>query len=69
VSNQSVSEAEQLFFNTPALMLPDPAHCQSEPRYHALGKTVGGRRLHVTVTLRDGGKLIRVISARDTPAG
>jgi uncharacterized DUF497 family protein len=29
-------------------------HRQSEPRYHALGKTVGGRRLHVTFTLRDG---------------
>lgn len=67
MSNQSVSEADQVFFNTPVLMLPDPAHRQSEPRYHALGKTVGGRRLHVTFTLRDGGKLIRVISARDTP--
>jgi len=60
-----MAEAEQVFFNTPVLMLPDPAHSQSEPRYHALGKTIDGRRLHVTFTLRDGGKLIRVISARD----
>jgi hypothetical protein len=28
-------------------------------------QTIDGRRLHVTFTLRDGGKLIRVISARD----
>jgi uncharacterized DUF497 family protein len=61
----SMAEAEQVFFNSPVLMLPDPVHSQPEQRYHALGKTIGGRRLHVTYTLRDGGKLIRVISARD----
>jgi len=38
---------------------------QSEPRYHALGKTIDGRRLHISFTLRGDGKLIRVISARD----
>jgi uncharacterized protein len=59
------SETEQVFFNTPVLLLPDPAHTQTEPRHHALGKTIDGRRLHVTFTLRDGGSLIRVISARD----
>ncbi|MBI3517219.1 MAG: BrnT family toxin, partial [Proteobacteria bacterium] len=31
---------------------------------HALGQTASGRRLHVTFTLRGGGALIRVISAR-----
>ena len=61
----SMAEAEQVFFNTPVLLLPDPAHSQSEPRYHALGKTIDGRRLHITFTLRGDGKLIRVISARD----
>ena len=61
----SMAEAEQVFFNAPVLVLPDPAHSQAEPRYHALGKTIDGRRLHVTFTLRNGGKLIRVISARD----
>ena len=61
----STAEAEQVFFNTPVLLLPDPAHSQTEPRYHALGKTIDGRRLHVTFTLRGDGKLIRVISARD----
>jgi uncharacterized DUF497 family protein len=61
----SMAEAEQVFFSVPVLMLPDPAHSKSETRYHALGKTIDGRRLHVTFTLRGDGKLIRVISARD----
>ena len=61
----SMAEAEQVFFNAPVLVLPDPAHSQTEPRYHALGKTIDGRRLHVTFTLRRDGKLIRVISARN----
>jgi uncharacterized DUF497 family protein len=61
----STAEAEQVFFNVPVLMLPDSAHSQSEPRYHALGRTIDGRRLHITFTLRGDGKLIRVISGRD----
>jgi hypothetical protein len=60
-----MAEAEQVFFNAPVLMLPDPTHSHSEPRYHALGKTIDGRRLHISFTLRDEGKLLRVISARD----
>jgi uncharacterized protein len=59
------SEAEQLFFNQPLLLLDDIAHSQKEARYHALGKTDDGRQLHVTFTLRAKGTLIRVISARD----
>ena len=61
----SMAEAEQVFFNVPVLMLSDSAHSQTEPRYHALGKTIDGRRLHISFTLRGDGKLIRVISARD----
>jgi uncharacterized DUF497 family protein len=61
----SQSEAEQLFFNAPLLLLADAKHSQSEARYHALGKTDTDRHLHVTFTLRSGGALIRVISARD----
>lgn len=59
------SEAEQLFFNQPLLLLEDIAHSQKEARYHALGKTDEGRQLHVTFTLRAKGTMIRVISARD----
>ena len=61
----SQSEAEQLFFNVPLLLLSDSKHSQKEARYHALGKTDTARQLHVTFTLRSGGTLIRVISARD----
>lgn len=61
----SASEAEQLFFHAPLLLLPDPRHSQQEARYHALGKTDAGRQLHITFTLRQAGSLIRVISARD----
>jgi uncharacterized DUF497 family protein len=61
----SMAEAEQVFFNTPLLLLGDFAHSQSEPRYHALGKATEGRRLHITFTLRGDCQLIRVISARD----
>lgn len=61
----SMAEAEQVFFNTPLLMLEDTAHSQKEPRIHALGKTDDGRTLHITFTLRSNGKQIRVISARD----
>jgi uncharacterized protein len=60
----SQAEAEQIFFNEPLLLLPDPKHSPQEPRYHALGSTDGGRLLHVTFTLRAAGSLIRVISAR-----
>jgi uncharacterized protein len=61
----SMAEAEQVFFNTPLLLLPDAKHNETEARFHALGKTIDGRSLHVTFTLRDAGQLIRVISARD----
>jgi uncharacterized protein len=59
------AEAEQLFFNEPLLVVQDLRHSLYEPRFHALGRTDQGRRLHVTFTLREGATRIRVISARD----
>ncbi len=59
------SEAEEVFFNEPLLLLEDAKHSQTEARFHALGKTDDGRLLHITFTLRQSGTLIRVISARD----
>ena len=59
------TQAEEIFFNQPLLMLDDLLHRDQEARYHALGKTLEGRLLHVTFTLRGDGSLIRVISARD----
>jgi uncharacterized DUF497 family protein len=61
----SMAEAEQIFFNSPLLLLDDCAHSQSEPRVHALGKTDEDRALHITFTLRQSNQLIRVISARN----
>jgi uncharacterized protein len=61
----SMAEAEQVFFNAPLLVLPDAKHSETEPRFHTLGKTNEGRRLHITFTLRDANQLVRVISVRD----
>ncbi|MYC82481.1 MAG: BrnT family toxin [Acidobacteria bacterium] len=61
----SQSEAEQIFFSEPLVVAEDVLHSRSEPRFHALGATLEGRRLHVTFTLRAQQTRIRVISARD----
>ena len=61
----SQSEAEQVFFDPRLLMVPDSGHSSGEPRFHALGRTIDDRHLHITFTLRAQEALIRVISARD----
>lgn len=58
-------ETEQVFFNQPLLLLDDVKHSQVEPRFHALGKTHGGRLLHITFTVREEATKIRIVSARD----
>ena len=60
-----MAEAEQVFFNTPLLVLEDMRHSRRELRFHALGKTNKVRLLHMTFTLRHADEKIRVISARD----
>jgi uncharacterized DUF497 family protein len=59
----SNGECEEVFFNLPLLLKPDPTHSQAEDRYYVLGQTNAGRRLFVSFTIR--GENIRVISARD----
>ena len=61
----SQTEAEQVFCNESLLVVEDAKHSGSETRFHALGVTDSGRRLHVTFTLRMEGTRIRVISTRD----
>ena len=61
----SQAEAEQAFFNQPLLVLEDERHSRTEVRFHALGRSEAGRRLHIAFTLRKEATLIRVISARD----
>jgi uncharacterized DUF497 family protein len=58
-------EAEEAFFHRPLIVVEDTRHSALENRFHALGVTAAGRRLHVTFTIRASGTLIRVISARD----
>lgn len=58
------SEAELVFFSQSLLVVSDDRHSQDEIRLHAVGRTDDNRFLHVTFTLRGGGRLIRVISAR-----
>ena len=60
----SQAEAEQIFFNDPLLIVEDSRHSALEVRLHALGRTDAGRLIHISFTLRGGGRLIRVISAR-----
>jgi uncharacterized DUF497 family protein len=63
--NVSQSESEQVFFNEPLLLIGDDRHSLAEARFNALGHTDDNRFLHITFTLHDQGRLIRVISARD----
>ena len=61
----SQSEAEQVFFDPRLLMVPDLVHSAGESRFQALGRSIEGRYLHITFTLRSSDTLIRIISARD----
>lgn len=56
-------EAEEVFFNVPLVLAPDPKHSQAEDRYYGLGVTNAGRPLFVVFTIR--GDLVRVVSGRD----
>jgi uncharacterized DUF497 family protein len=58
-------EAEQLFANTPLIIMEDTKHSQMEPRYQALGQSNEGRPLFAAFTTREGGAKIRIISVRE----
>jgi uncharacterized DUF497 family protein len=58
----SCREAEEIFFNQPLIVAPDPAHSRTEPRFRVLGRTDANRLLHLNFTPR--GDKIRIISAR-----
>jgi uncharacterized DUF497 family protein len=55
-------EAEEIFFNQPLIVAPDPDHSQAELRFRVLGRTDAGRPLHLNFTLRT--SKLRIISAR-----
>jgi uncharacterized DUF497 family protein len=56
-------ECEEIFFNVPLILAPDPRHSTGEQRYFALGRTDADRWLFIAFTVRN--NLIRVISARE----
>lgn len=57
------AECEEVFFNSPLLVVDDEGHSQNEARYYALGQTHAFRLLFVVFTVRR--TALRVISARD----
>src|SRR5512134_2178398 len=57
------TEAEEVFFQHPLLVYPDPEHSRAEERFYLLGRTSLGRLLFIVFTVRR--NKIRVISARD----
>ena len=56
-------EIEEVFSNEHILVFEDIQHSEKELRFQALGQTVTGRRLFLSLTIRI--EKIRVISARD----
>ena len=59
----TIQECEQVFFNKPFLVSPNPEHSQNEIRLRALGRSHNNRLLFMAFTIRK--NLIRVISVRD----
>lgn len=61
----SIAEIENLFMR-PVMILPDPAHSQTETRLKAIGKTAQGRTVFLVFTIRKRGRkrFLRPISAR-----
>jgi uncharacterized DUF497 family protein len=59
----SPQESEEIFSSRPLIILPDDTHSnQMEKRFHAFGKTSSGRKLLISLTVRN--NKIRVVSAR-----
>lgn len=61
------AEAEQVFFNRPLVVVPDPQHSSQEARHFVLGRSNEGRHLMIVFTRR--GDLLRVVSARPMSRG
>jgi uncharacterized protein len=60
----SFEEAQTIFFDEEALILDDPEHSLAEERFLLLGMSAALRLLSVCHCVREGGSLIRIISAR-----
>ena len=60
----SFDEAQTAFLDEDALVIEDPDHSEAEDRFILLGLSAGLRVLFVCHCAREGGSLIRIISAR-----
>lgn len=60
----SFEEAQTAFLDEEALVIEDPDHSEGEDRFILLGVSGGLRILFVCHCVREGGSLIRIISAR-----
>jgi uncharacterized DUF497 family protein len=58
------TEAQTVFFDPDALVIPDPDHSQDEDRFIILGVSALDRALVVVHCFRAEGDVIRIISAR-----
>ncbi len=57
-------EARTAFLDEEALIIADPDHSDLEDRFILLGLSAAARALFVCHCVREGGSLIRIISAR-----
>lgn len=60
----SFEEAQTVFYDADALLIPDPDHSEQEERFVLLGFSEKARMLIVCHCYRSGGNTIRIISAR-----
>ncbi len=60
----SFEEAQAVFFDEHALVIPDPDHSQQEERFIIMGHGIQSRMLVVVHCFRQEGSTIRIISAR-----
>ena len=60
----SFEEAQTVFYDAEALVIPDPDHSQDEERFIILGMSRRGNLLVVCHCYRESETVIRIISAR-----
>lgn len=64
----SFEEAETVFYDENAVLIPDPDHSEAEERFIILGFSVRARLLIVCHCYRQNESVIRIISARKATA-
>ncbi|HEX3035273.1 MAG TPA: BrnT family toxin [Thermodesulfobacteriota bacterium] len=60
----SFEEAETVFYDDNARLIPDPDHSEGEDRFIPLGMSNKMRMLIIVHTYRESDEIIRIISAR-----